>query len=140
MLNILWSLQYESDEQEKSAYQEYDSDSDVPEELKRDYVDEQTGDAPVKSVSRETLKSRKKSDYSLNKVNAPILTNTTLNVIRLVGKYMQMMNILKPIAFDVIHFMSQLFDYYLYAIYTFFGRNDSVSQPLGGKFVLLIYF
>lgn len=41
-------IQYESDEQEKSAYQEYDSDSDVPEELKRDYVDEQTGDAPVK--------------------------------------------------------------------------------------------
>lgn len=40
--------QYESDEQEKSAYQEYDSDSDVPEELKRDYVDEQTGDAPIK--------------------------------------------------------------------------------------------
>uniref|UniRef100_A0A2K6P1G7 VPS50 subunit of EARP/GARPII complex n=1 Tax=Rhinopithecus roxellana TaxID=61622 RepID=A0A2K6P1G7_RHIRO len=67
-------------------------------------------------------------DYSLNKVNAPILTNTTLNVIRLVGKYMQMMNILKPIAFDVIHFMSQLFDYYLYAIYTFFGRNDSLES------------
>uniref|UniRef100_A0A452V144 VPS50 subunit of EARP/GARPII complex n=1 Tax=Ursus maritimus TaxID=29073 RepID=A0A452V144_URSMA len=126
--DVLASNGYESDEQEKSAYQEYDSDSDVPEELKRDYVDEQTGDAPVKSISRETLKSRKKSDYSLNKVNAPILTNTTLNVIRLVGKYMQMMNILKPIAFDVIHFMSQLFDYYLYAIYTFFGRNDSVSH------------
>lgn len=46
--NILCSFQYESDEQEKSAYQEYDSDSDVPEELKQDYVDEQTGDAPVK--------------------------------------------------------------------------------------------
>ncbi|XP_037692605.1 syndetin isoform X1 [Choloepus didactylus] len=126
--DVLASNGYESDEQEKSAYQEYDSDSDVPEELKRDYVDEQTGDAPVKSVSRETLKSKKKSDYSLNKVNAPILTNTTLNVIRLVGKYMQMMNILKPIAFDVIHFMSQLFDYYLYAIYTFFGRNDSLES------------
>uniref|UniRef100_A0A9L0RFF8 VPS50 subunit of EARP/GARPII complex n=1 Tax=Equus caballus TaxID=9796 RepID=A0A9L0RFF8_HORSE len=78
--DVLASNGYESDEQEKSAYQEYDSDSDVPEELKRDYVDEQTGDAPVKSVSRETLKSRKKSDYSLNKVNAPILTNTTLNL------------------------------------------------------------
>ncbi|KAF7461104.1 hypothetical protein GHT09_015787 [Marmota monax] len=105
--DVLASNGYESDEQEKSAYQEYDSDSDVPEELKRDYVDEQTGDAPVKSVSRETLKSRKKSDYR---------------------KYMQMMNILKPIAFDVIHFMSQLFDYYLYAIYTFFGRNDSLES------------
>ncbi|KAM4792316.1 syndetin isoform 4-T4 [Cyanocitta cristata] len=123
--DVLASNGYESDEQEKSAYQEYDSDSDVPEELKRDYVDEQTGDAPIKSVSRETLRSRKRSDYNLNKVNAPILTNTTLNVIRLVGKYMQMMNILKPIAFDVIHFMSQLFDYYLYAVYTFFGRNDT---------------
>ncbi|XP_066483524.1 syndetin isoform X2 [Tiliqua scincoides] len=126
--DVLASNGYESDEQEKSAYQEYDSDSDVPEELKRDYVDEQTGDAPVKSVSRETLRSRKRSDYCLSKVNAPILTNTTLNVIRLVGKYMQMMNILKPIAFDVIHFMSQLFDYYLYAIYTFFGRNDTFES------------
>lgn len=37
------------------------------------------------SVSRETLRSRKRSDYNLNKVNAPILTNTTLNVVRLVG-------------------------------------------------------
>uniref|UniRef100_A0A4X2LU22 Vacuolar protein sorting-associated protein 54 N-terminal domain-containing protein n=1 Tax=Vombatus ursinus TaxID=29139 RepID=A0A4X2LU22_VOMUR len=79
-------------------------------------------------VSRETLRSRKKSDYSLNKVNAPILTNTTLNVIRLVGKYMQMMSMLKPIAFDVVHFLSQLFDYYLYAVYTFFGRNDSLES------------
>ncbi|XP_038653506.1 syndetin [Scyliorhinus canicula] len=122
--DVLAANGYESDELEKSAYQDYDSDSDVPEELKRDYVDEQTGDVPVKSVSKETLKSRKKSDYYLNKGNTLILTNTTLNVIRLVGKYMQMMNILKPIAFDVIHCMSQLFDYYLYAVYTFFGRED----------------
>lgn len=41
---------------------------------------------------------------------------------------MQMMSILKPIAFDVIHCVSQLFDYYLYAVYTFFGRNDMVRQ------------
>ncbi|XP_069067762.1 syndetin [Pleurodeles waltl] len=126
--DVLASNGYESDELEKSAYQEYDSDSDIAEELKRDFVDEQTGDVPVKSMSRETLRSRKRSDYSLNRVNAPILTNTTLNVIRLVGKYMQMMTILKPIAFDVIHCMSQLFDYYLYAVYTFFGRNDAFES------------
>ncbi|XP_051527047.1 syndetin isoform X3 [Myxocyprinus asiaticus] len=133
--DVLASNGYESDELEKSVYQDYDSDSDVPEELKRDYVDEQTGDVPVKSVSRETLRSRKRSDYNLNRANAPILTNTTLNVIRLVGKYMQMMNILKPIAFDVIHCVSQLFDYYLYAVYTFFGRNDMhmPSQPSQGS-------
>uniref|UniRef100_A0A7N6C0G4 VPS50 EARP/GARPII complex subunit n=1 Tax=Anabas testudineus TaxID=64144 RepID=A0A7N6C0G4_ANATE len=87
---------------------------------------------PGNFVSRETIRSKKKSDYNLSKTNAPILTNTTLNVIRLVGKYMQMMNILKPIAFDVIHCVSQLFDYYLYAVYTFFGRNDMYeSSGLG---------
>uniref|UniRef100_A0A3P8TNA3 VPS50 subunit of EARP/GARPII complex n=1 Tax=Amphiprion percula TaxID=161767 RepID=A0A3P8TNA3_AMPPE len=130
--DVLASNGYESDELEKSVYQDYDSDSDVPDELKQDYVDEQTGDVPQKSASRETIRSKKKSDYNLNKTNAPILTNTTLNVIRLVGKYMQMMNILKPIAFDVIHCVSQLFDYYLYAVYTFFGRNDMYeSSGLG---------
>ncbi|KAM6959486.1 syndetin isoform 2-T2 [Aplochiton taeniatus] len=130
--DVLASNGYESDELEKSVYQDYDSDSDVAEELKQDYVDEQTGDAPLKSVSRETMRSRTKSDYNLNKSNAPILTNTTLNVIRLVGKYMQMMSILKPIAFDVIHCASQLFDYYLYAVYAFFGRNDMYeSSGLG---------
>ncbi|XP_033950304.1 syndetin isoform X1 [Pseudochaenichthys georgianus] len=130
--DVLASNGYESDELEKNVYQDYDSDSDVPEELKQDYVDEQTGDAPLKSASRETIRSKKRSDYNLNKANAPILTNTTLNVIRLVGKYMQMMSILKPIAFDVIHCVSQLFDYYLYAVYTFFGRNDMYeSSGLG---------
>lgn len=53
-------------------------------------------------------------------------TQTMLLCLR-AGKYMQMMNILKPIAFDVIHCVSQLFDYYLYAVYTFFGRNDMVK-------------
>ncbi|KAK6327847.1 hypothetical protein J4Q44_G00034930 [Coregonus suidteri] len=126
--DVLASNGCESDELERCVYQDYDSDSDVPDELKQDYVDEQTGDIP--------LKSRKKSDYSLNKgANAPILTNTTLNVIRLVGKYMQMMNILKPIAFEAIHCVCQLFDYYLYAVYAFFGRNDMESLGEGGSSV-----
>lgn len=49
-------LQYESDELEKCVYQDYDSDSDVPDELKQDYVDEQTGDVPLK---RSVQKSRR---------------------------------------------------------------------------------
>uniref|UniRef100_A0A674DC46 VPS50 subunit of EARP/GARPII complex n=1 Tax=Salmo trutta TaxID=8032 RepID=A0A674DC46_SALTR len=126
--DVLASNGFESDELEKSVYQDYDSDSDVPDELKQDYVDEQTGDIPLKSPSRETLRSRKTSDYSLNKgAKAPILTNTTLNVIRLV-KYMQMMNILKPIAFDVIHCVSQLFHYYLYTTCIYFNGDYSLTM------------
>jgi len=33
-----------------------------------------------------------------------------------VGNYMQMMIVLKPIAFDVVIYMTQLFDYYLYSV------------------------
>ena len=32
------------------------------------------------------------------------------------GNYMQMMNVLQPIAFDVLECLSQLFDYYLYGV------------------------
>jgi len=32
------------------------------------------------------------------------------------GNYMQMMMVLKPIAFDVVIYMTQLFDYYLYSV------------------------
>lgn len=62
----------------------------------------------------------------LAKQTQTMVTVTSLYSLR-TGKYMQMMNILKPIAFDVIHSVSQLFDYYLYAVYTFFGRNDMVQ-------------
>ena len=34
---------------------------------------------------------------------------------------MEMIEMLKPIAFDVIICMTQLFDYYLYTIYTLFA-------------------
>ncbi|XP_014033994.1 syndetin isoform X2 [Salmo salar] len=46
--DVLASNGFESDELKKSVYQDYDSDSDVPDELKQDYVDEQTGDIPLK--------------------------------------------------------------------------------------------
>lgn len=36
------------------------------------------------------------------------------------------MNVLKPIAFDVIICMSQLFDYYLYTVYSFFATDSQL--------------
>ena len=41
---------------------------------------------------------------------------------------MNMMSVLKPIAFDVVLCMSQLFDYYIFAVYTFFA-TDVVGHP-----------
>ncbi len=40
---------------------------------------------------------------------------------------MQMMSVLKPIAFDVLKCMSQLFDYYLYAVSMINYIHDNVN-------------
>ena len=52
----------------------------------------------------------------------------TLNVLRYLGKYMLMMDSLKPIAFDVLLSMSQLFEYYMYAVYIFFASTNVESS------------
>nr|XP_045603375.1 syndetin-like [Procambarus clarkii] len=94
-----------------------DSDDDVPEELKRDFVDEQTGEPPQPHPKRK-----------LDHGKTPIVTNTTLTILRLIGKYIQMMRLLQPIAFDVMICLSHLFDYYLYSVFTFFGARGELDQ------------
>lgn len=60
-------------------------------------------------------------------VGAPvIITNTTLSILRLYGRYLHMMHLLKSIAYDVAVCMCQLFEYYFYTIYVFF-ISDNVS-------------
>lgn len=109
------------DDSEKPNYESDSDDSDIPEELKKEYVDENTDEIPNKISS----KSNKKINFVGRKKPVPILTNTALNVLRSFGKYMQMMSVLKPIAFDVLICMSQLFDYYMYAVYIFFAKEMS---------------
>jgi hypothetical protein len=54
----------------------------------------------------------------------PILTNTTLNVIRLFGKYIHILSIFKIISHQVINYLMQLFYFYLYFIYMDFSREE----------------
>lgn len=113
--------------------EEDDEDDDVPEELKLDYVDEKTGEIP--SSGSETSANSRKHQKFLSKV--PCITNTTLNVLRVFGKYMQMMNVLKPIAFDVVICMSQLFDYYLFSVASFFAPEVMVDGSAHGLSIKL---
>ncbi|CAF1193168.1 unnamed protein product, partial [Didymodactylos carnosus] len=77
---------------------------------------------------------RSRSKYH-DKNGPAIVTNTTLNVTRLFGRYMQMIDVLKPIAFDVIICITQLFDYYLYTIYSLFAcdMNEIPLDALSTK-------
>ena len=97
-----------------------DSDSD-PEELKRDVIEE---DEPT-FHSRNSVKKAKLS------ANVPLVTNATLNVLRLFGKYIQMMQALEPIAPQVLSCMTQLYDFLFYSTFLFFGRSKSTL--LGGS-------
>ncbi|KAF5398378.1 hypothetical protein PHET_08613 [Paragonimus heterotremus] len=57
------------------------------------------------------------SSMALSKrVSSPLLSNTALEVLRLIGRYMQMMQLLRPIAAEVMHCVCQVFDYYLYSV------------------------
>ncbi|XP_034238333.1 syndetin isoform X2 [Thrips palmi] len=107
---------------EASGYFSDDSDEEVPEELKGDFVDEGHGDPSV-----HTRVTRSKGRSSLPK--GPLLTNTTLTVLRHCGKYLQMSRLLRTVAMDVIICLSQLFQYYLYAVHAFFTTDLAVSQP-----------
>lgn len=74
--------------------------------------------------SKQLHKDKKEKSHS----TCPILTNTTLTVLRQIGKYLQMSRLLKPIAYRIISCMNQLFDYYLYSVHSFF----TVDLCVGG--------
>ena len=101
----------------------------------QDYIED--GHAAVDRTGRKKKPSR--VIFHNSSRDGPILTNTTLNVLRYLGKYMQMMNSLRPIAFDVLLAMSQLFEYYTYAVYVFFGStNVENSNPKLAQLLLKI--
>jgi len=57
----------------------------------------------------------------------PLLTNTTLTVMRHCGKYLKICNILKSISEDVVTCLCQLFEYYLYSVHLLFTSDILVS-------------
>ncbi|GFG36817.1 hypothetical protein Cfor_08649 [Coptotermes formosanus] len=108
---------------EPSGYFSDESDEDIPEELKKDFVDENVGDTVSTKHSKPSSKKMSRREF----MKAPILTNTTLTVLRQCGTYVQMSRLLRPIACEVIECMSQLFDYYLFAVHTFFTADLPVA-------------
>ncbi|XP_054267533.1 syndetin-like [Macrosteles quadrilineatus] len=63
--------------------------------------------------------------------SGPLLTNTTLTVLRHCGKYLHMSKLLRSNSNDVVICLSQLFDYYLYAIFSFFASDLPSMAPSG---------
>lgn len=95
-----------------------DSDDEL-DELKRDYVDENDRYSTIDSKTVESPSRVKES---------VIVTNTTLSVLRHCGQYLQICRYLPQISLEVIMFMNQLFDYYLYTVHLFFTSDLDVAS------------
>lgn len=78
------------------------------------------------SVTEGSPKSKALEEDKINDhlCNLPIITNTTLNIIRLFGKYIHMLSIFKIISTEVISYLMQLFDFYLFYIYQHFAQDE----------------
>lgn len=57
---------------------------------------------------------------------AIIVNNTSLNVLRCIGRYLQMCKLLHSISPHIVASMAELIDFYTYAVHEVFG-NDLVS-------------
>ena len=114
-----------------------DEDEDVPEELKQEYVDEE-GDGsshPRRRGSVDAKSSKAKAAAAKAAANGsdnqPTLTSTSINVLRYMGKYLHMMEILRPISFQIFFGYRQIFEYYMYTCYSFFGANSANDPTFG---------
>lgn len=103
------------------AYFSDESDDDIPDELKHEYVDE----------SDHARVNKKKCKL---KQSGPMVTNTTLSILRVCGKYLQMSRLLRSIAVTVIQSMIQFFELCFYTVHLFFTsdlqiNSDSLYSP-----------
>ncbi|XP_043488884.1 syndetin [Polistes fuscatus] len=94
-----------------------DSDDDIFDEINREYVDE----------SEHTKVNKKKHKH---KHNEPIVTNTTLTILRVCGKYLQMSRLLRSIAVAVTKSMIQFFEIYFYTVHLFFTADLQISSEI----------
>ncbi|XP_073977333.1 vacuolar protein sorting 50 isoform X2 [Rhodnius prolixus] len=90
------------------------------------YFSEESEDDEIDAaqVSQDLGKEKELSHCS----SGPLLTNTTLTVLRLCGKYLQMSRLLKFIASEVVMALTQLFEYYLYTVYVFFTSDLPITM------------
>lgn len=107
--------------------EEDDSDAEIDEALKRDFVDEGTGEMMAfhDSAKKSSHRTSQRKGHE-----PPILTNTSLMILRLCGKYIHLMKALEPIASNVFISMMQLLEYYLFVVYNFFTKDLSSDLML----------
>ena len=100
-----------------------ESDEDLSEEQKMEIRKENEG------MNNNFASLKEKSWVAPPPKQGICLGNTTLMVLRLVGRYSHLMNLLHPIADEILLGMKQLFDFYLFTVHKFFSSDLPDSEP-----------
>ena len=115
----------ETNENKNSKHHNEDTEPDDEEDLD---FDELEFDETADTVSLNSQKAKTNGTVSPSEEDPndslPIITNTTLNIIRLFGKYIHMLSIFKIISSEVISYLMQLFYFYMYYIYLHFAHEE----------------
>lgn len=67
--------------------------------------------------------NNKNNNESESKSDSLIVNNTTINVLRVIGRYIQMCRLLHSISPFIILSMTELIDFYIYAVFELFGKD-----------------
>jgi hypothetical protein len=104
---------------------------DEDDELKQEFVEDDEEHQP---------KKKKEVPKEAPVAQGPSVTITGLNLVRYIGYYLQMMKILRPIAYEVFQGVVQLFEYYLFSVFYLFSKKpNSVNPPPQGASASLNY-
>jgi len=88
------------------------------------YYSEDSSDNDNDNVTQLNNNNNNNNDSS----SSMTVNNTSLNILRIIGRYLQMCRLLYSIAPHIIYSMTELIDFYLYAIYEIFAKDLSVPS------------
>lgn len=66
------------------------------------------------------------SDNEKSQSSVLTVNNTSLNILRIIGRYLSIMKLLYSIAPHIIYSLTELIDFYIYAVYEIFAKDLSV--------------
>lgn len=125
-----------------------DDDENTNIELNKDFVEEDefvSSDEEI-TVRRENTNvldvnrikqsqpasSSSSNRFCLTRSTGPVLTNSSLNILRLFGRYIQIMIVLEPLSYRILMRLYNLLDYYTMIVYRNFGpdsyKNDNNDE------------
>lgn len=90
-----------------------------------------------KDVPSADALQKSEADDRARETPPPTVTSATLNVARFIGRYLHIMRELPPLSVDVYKALREVFDFYLYTVFTLFGI--SASRFFGSKMNKRLY-